>query len=431
MNPSRLQCSEWLVIVPKRTESIMNNPTSINRRTFIKSSGAIATGLALTQPFAIASNTPKRQIKIGMIGCGGRGNWISDLLLKHGGFQIVAAADYFQDRLDEYSVKFSVPAGSLFSGLSGYKKLLELKQVDAVLIESPPYFHPEQAEAAVKAGKHVFLAKPIAVDVPGSLSVGESGELARRKGLCFLVDFQTRANMAYQEAVKRVHNGAIGEYSFNECWYHAGNPFENRPSTELLMKDPANPEYRLRAWGLDQTLSGDIITEQNIHTLDVTNWLMQKNPISAFGNCSGKTRDLGDCNDHFSVIYKYADDVDANFHSRQFQANGTKPDGIYNRMFGTKGALETKYSGDIILRGKPSFRGDSTGVFASGAEANLETFYQDILNGNASNLTVPESVNSTLLSVLGREAAYSGKVITWQEMLQQNKRLQLDLDLKA
>lgn len=366
-----------------------------------------------------------------MIGCGGRGTWISDLMLKHGGFQIVAAADYFQDRLDDYSAKYSLPANRLFSGLSGYRKMLELKQVEAVLIETPPYFHPEQAEAAVKAGKHVFLAKPIAVDVPGSLSIGESGKLASDFGLCFLVDFQTRANSAYQEAVKRVHEGAIGEYSFNESYYHAGNPFENRPSTELLRQDPGNPENVLRAWGLDQTLSGDIITEQNIHTLDVTNWLMQKNPLHAFGSCSGKTRDLGNCHDHFSVIYTYDDEMDATFHSRQFAANGTKPDGIYNRLFGTGGAVETKYSGDIILRGKPSYRGDSTGVFTSGAAANLETFYQDILNGNASNSTVPDSVNSTLLAVLGREAAYSGKVVTWKELLKQNKRLELKLELSA
>lgn len=397
----------------------------------MKNTGAIATGLALAQPFAMSSTLPTRKVKVGLIGCGGRGTWISDLLLKHGGFQIVAAADYFEDRLSDYAAKDSVPANKLFSGLSGYKKLLDLKQVEAVLIESPPYFHPEQAEAAVKAGKHVFLAKPIAVDVPGSLSVGESGRLARERGLCFLVDFQTRANMAYQKAVKLVQEGAIGNFSFGESYYHAGNPFENRPSTELLRQDPANPEHRLRAWGLDQTLSGDIITEQNVHTLDVSSWIMQENPIHAFGNCSGKTRDLGDCHDHFSVIFTYANEVDNTFHSRQFQANGSKPDGIYNRMFGTEGALETRYSGDIILRGKPSFRGDSKGLFGSGAEANIETFYQDILAGNAANPTVVESVNSTLLAILGREAAYAGKVVTWQALMQQNKRLDLQLELKA
>ncbi len=401
------------------------------RRTFLKRTGTVAAGLAVTQPFAIGSTKPARQLKIGLIGCGGRGTFISDKMLKHGGYKIVAAADYFEDQLEAYAEKFSLPGTRLFSGLNGYRKLLELSDVDAVAIESPPYFHPEQAEAAVRAGKHVYLAKPIAVDVPGCTSIEESGELATRKGLCFLVDFQTRADASFQEAIRLVHEGSIGAFSFGESYYHANNPFENHPGTKLLRQDPNNPEYRLRAWGLDQILSGDIITEQNIHTLDVSSWILQEDPLTAWGNCSGKTRELGDCHDHFSVIYKFRDGVDVAFHSRQFSANGSKPDGIYNRMFGTKGALETKYSGPVILRGKPSFRGDSANLYSTGAEANLDTFYQDVTKGNAANPTVSPSVKSTLLTILGREAAYRNRILSWEELIAENKGLSHDLELKG
>ncbi len=408
----------------------MKSLTSLNRRNFIKNTSAAAAGITMIKPFAIASENPKKQIRLGFIGCGSRGQMVCNQMIKHGGYNIVAAADYFQDRLDEFSEKFDIPSSKLYSGLTGYQKLLDDKSVDAVAIESPPYFHPEQAEAAVKAGKHVYLAKPIAVDVPGSQSVEQSGKLATQKGLCFLVDFQTRANASFREAVRLVQNGAIGDYSFGQSYYHANNPFEKRSSTELLREDPSNPEYRLRAWGLDRTLSGDIITEQNIHTIDVSSWIMNEAPLSAVGNCSGKTRDLGDCNDHFSVIYYFNNGVDVAFTSRQFSAGGTQPAGIYNRMFGTDGALETTYSGKVILRGDPFYRGDSTNLYVTGIQENLETFHQSILKGDATNSTVGASVQSNLMTILGREAAYSRKILTWEELLQE-KALKLDLDLRA
>ena len=409
----------------------MSISNSFNRRAFLRNSFAAASGIAMMPSFPVTAASPARKLRIGVIGCGSRGNWLGEKMISHGGFEIVAGADYFPDRLAAFSSIFGVPESRLYSGLGGYRKLLELKDVEAVAIESPPFFHPEQAMAAVNAGKHVYLAKPVAVDVPGCLSIGESGALATRKGLVYLVDFQTRANEAYREAVRLVHEGAIGEFSFGESYYHAGNPFENRDSTQLLREDPGNPENRLRAWGLDKTLSGDIITEQNIHTLDVSSWILQRTPLAATGTCSAKTRDVGDCHDHFSVIYTFSDEIDVAFHSRQFQAGGTKPDGIYNRMFGTHGALETTYSGNIILRGKPVYRGDSKNLFATGAEANLAAFHSQVFAGEAGNPTVEPSVRSTLLTVLGREAAYSGRILSWDALMQQATRLNLDLELKA
>ena len=404
---------------------------STNRRSFLKT--MLAAGAApIVLPSISSAAHHGKKVKLGIIGTGGRGQWIGDLFAKDGGYDIVAGADYFQDRLDQFSEKLAVPANKCYSGLNGYKKLIESGGVDAVAIMSPPYFHPEQAEAAVKAGKHVYCSKPIAVDVPGCLSIDESGALATKKGLTFLVDFQTRANEFFQEAIKRVHDGALGKLCWGESFYHAGDPFGHAP--DYLKKNPNDPEARLRVWGVDQVLSGDIITEQNIHTLDVMSWIMDKTPVRARGASSQKVRPWGNCQDHFSIIFDYGNDIDVNFSSRQFNAHGTKPDGIWNRMYGEDGTLEAKYSGPVLIRGgKDTFYrgGDSAGVFTSGAIANIASFHKAVKAGDASNTTIAPSVRSNLVTILGREASYSGKTVTWKKLMKEKKALKLDLDLNA
>ncbi|MBI1983765.1 MAG: Gfo/Idh/MocA family oxidoreductase, partial [Acidobacteria bacterium] len=148
-------------------------PKRFGRRRFLAGTGAAAS-FTILKPRLVRSTAANSKIALGMIGCGQRGAWIADLFLKHGGYQMVAGADYFQDRVDAFGEKFNVENARRYTGLSCYKKLLDEK-VDAVAIESPPYFHPEQAAAAVDAGAHVFLAKPIAVDVPGCRSVEDCG----------------------------------------------------------------------------------------------------------------------------------------------------------------------------------------------------------------------------------------------------------------
>jgi predicted dehydrogenase len=250
----------------KRKTSIVNKDAGrITRRGFIAGAGAAALAFTVVKPKLVRGYDANSKIDLGIIGCGGRGTWITGLFKEHGGYNIVAVSDYFQDRIDNCGGKFDVPQSRRYSGLSGYRKLIE--KVDAVAIESPPYFHPEQAAAGVDAGKHVYVAKPIAVDVPGCKSIGASGRKASRNKKCFLVDFQTRADEFYIEALKRVRDGALGEFVFGEAIYHAGCPFGRMYDT--WRDDPNDSENRLRAWGLDKVLSGDIITEQNIHTLDV------------------------------------------------------------------------------------------------------------------------------------------------------------------
>ncbi len=390
----------------------------IDRRSFLAGAGTAAMALTLATPQAAKGYAANSKINLGIIGCGGRGSWIADLFNTHGGYNIVAAADYFQDRTDKLGDKFNIPANRRFTTLSGYKKMLESK-VDAVAIISPPYFHPQQAAAAVAAGAHVYLAKPVAVDVPGCTSIEASGSEATRKNLCFLVDFQTRANEFFIEAIKRVHRGDIGDIVFGESTYHAGR---------LGIKaEPGTPEARIRNWVFDKALSGDIITEQNIHTLDVMSWIMNTPPLHVTGTGGRKVRtDVGDCWDNFSLVYEYPNHVGITFSSRQFKAHGSKPDGIRNRMFGTKGVLETKYGGKVLIRGEKEnfYRGGDTGqIYLEGANNNIDAFHKNITEKNYKNATVAESVRSNLVTILGRTAAYQNRRVTWAELLRNQERL--------
>jgi len=395
---------------------------TFTRRKFIAGTGAAAISFSVMKPEVIFGSNANSKINIGMIGCGGRGTWITDLFMQNGNYEIVGAADYFKDKVDAFGDKFQISDKNRFTGLSGYKRLLETA-IDAVVIESPPYFHPEQAEVAIAAGKHVYLAKPIAVDVPGCKSIEDSGKTATLKNLCYLVDFQTRADQFFIEALKRVHDGALGTFAFGESSYHAGSPWENqRP---YLDSDPTNPENQLRAWGMSRALSGDIITEQNIHTLDVMSWIMNEKPVYAAGTGGHKVRtDKGSSWDHYSLVYQYPNNVGITFSSRQFKGHGTTPEGIRNRMFGSEGVLETQYGGNVIIKGDNYYRGGrSPGIFKEGAVTNIASFYENITNSNYENITVEPSVTSNLVTILGRTAALEGRPVYWHQLMKDEERL--------
>ncbi len=397
------------------------------RREFIAGTSAAAISLSIMKPEVVFGSGTNSKIKIGLIGCGGRGTWIADLFKENGNYEITGAADYFSERVDTFGEKFSIDGKKRFTGLSAYQKLLET-DLDAVVIESPPYFHPEQAKATVAAGKHVFLSKPVAVDVPGCKSIEDSGKTATLKGLCFLVDFQTRADQYFMEAIQRVHDGALGTFAFGEASYHAGNPFENQQA--ILDADPTNPENQLRAWGLSRALSGDIITEQNIHTLDVMSWIMDTKPVYAVGTGGHKVRtDKGTCWDHFTLVYQYPENVGITFSSRQFNGHGTTPEGIRNRMFGSEGVLETEYGGNVMIKGNQYYRGGrSPAIYLEGAVNNIATFHRNITEGHYENITVEPSVTSNLVTILGRTAAYQGRTVYWHQLLKDEERLMPDLE---
>jgi myo-inositol 2-dehydrogenase / D-chiro-inositol 1-dehydrogenase len=414
------------MITPKHEHS-RSNTSSITRRRFIAGTGASVFAFTVAQPELLRGAEANSKISLGLIGCGGRGKWIANLFQKHGGYNFVAVADYFQDYADEAGGKLNVPAGNRYSGLSGYRKLLEQK-LDAVVIESPPYFHPEQAAAAVDAGKHVYVAKPIAVDVPGCLTIGESGKKATAKKLCLLVDFQTRANKLYQDAVKAVHGGEIGKIVSVEANYQCGATWDHMD--QILRKDPTNPEVRLRAWGVDRVLSGDIITEQNIHALDVACWMLDAEPVRAYGTGGRKREFVGNCWDHFAVIYYFPNDLVVSFNSHQ---SGYGYDDILCRVYGLKGTADTHYFGNVTVKAKElHFDGKVGNLYSDGVETNIATFHDSITKGDCANATVPASVRSNLTTILGRMAAYKNGVVTWQEMMRANEKFTADLKgLKA
>jgi predicted dehydrogenase len=403
------------------TKLINPKSESFTRRKFIATTGTAAIGaFTIVNPLLVSGSVANTKIRIGIIGCGGRGTWIAKLFKKHGGFEVVAGADYFQDKVDEFGAQLGVPKDKLFTGLSAYKKLID-SGVDAIAIESPPYFHPEQAAAGVDAGKHVYVAKPVAVDVLGCTSIEESGLKATKNNLCFLIDFQTRANDYFIEALKRVHKGDIGEFAFGEASYHAEFPFAGQ--NKILKTDPQNAENQLRAWGISRELSGDIITEQNIHTLDVMSWIMNSNPVSAYGSCGHNVRDdIGTCSDHFALVFKYPKNVAVTFSSRQYESSSAG--GIKNRMFGSKGTLETEYGGLVRILGENSYAGGETGpIYQQGADNNIAAFYTNITSGNYANTTLLPGVTSNLVTILGRNAAYANKEVLWKDLIQSKEKL--------
>jgi predicted dehydrogenase len=389
------------------------------RRHFIAGAGTAGLSFAILKPGSVWGAEANAKINLGLIGCGGRGKWIANLFQKDGGYNVVAVFDYFQDRADEAGEKLQVPAANRYTGLSGYKRLLEQK-LDAVAIESPPYFHPQQAADAVDAGKHVYLAKPIAVDAPGCQTIAESGKKATAKKLCFLADFQTRAHPAYQEAVKRVHNGMIGRLISAEAAYFCDLYFKGMDAE--YRTNVGQPEARLRAWAVDRVLSGDLITEQNIHALDVASWILNAEPLSAYGS-GGRAREfVGDCWDHFAVIFYYPNNVLLSFSSKQV---GFGYDDIMCRVYGDKGTIDTHYAGKVWVRSQEdAFNGDSANLYEVGAVNNIATFHKSVTGGDCSNPTVAPAVRSNLTTILGRTAAYQRSEVTWAQMMKKSEKLE-------
>jgi myo-inositol 2-dehydrogenase/D-chiro-inositol 1-dehydrogenase len=390
-----------------------------DRREFLKA--AVGAPLLVSSRAARGSEANSR-LTLGFVGTGGRGTWIADLFQKHGGYEIRAAADYFQDRVDAFGEKLQVPPQRRFTGLSAYRRVLD-SDVDAVVIESPPCFHPIQAEAAVEAGKHVYLAKPVAVDVPGCRTVEQSGRRAGEKSRVFLVDFQTRTDPFYREAVKRAQYGDIGRIVCGEATYTCGPTWGDQ--AKWLQERPGDPEMRLRAWGLDRALSGDVITEQNIHALDVATWVLDKAPLRAVGSGGQRARTAGTCWDNFSVIFSFPQDVIVTFASKQL---GDGWDDICCRMYGTDGTLDTHYFGEVSIRGRLPYRGGRIpNLYTDGAVANIAAFHDAITGGDFSNATVGPSVRSNLTTIVGRTAAWRGASVTWDEVLAAGERLEPDL----
>jgi predicted dehydrogenase len=392
--------------------------TPMNRRHFLTASGA-ALSLATGKAQSGAGSERGPRLRLGLVGCGGRGSWIARLFAEDGGWQLVGVADYFRERAAGVAQAHGVGEDGVFDGLGGAERLMARGGLDAVALIAPPFFRPGQTRLAVEAGLHCYLAKPVAVDVPGCLAIQAAGEKARAAKRVFLVDFQTRADRYFLEVMGRVRDGVLGEACFGEAAYHAG-----RLGAQA---EPGTAEARLKNWVFDRALSGDIITEQNIHALDMMNWAMNHvNPVSATGTGGRKVRtDVGDCWDHFALVFRYPGNVGVTFSSRQFNAHGAR-DTISMKLFGSRGVLESEYGGTVMIRGPKDVYhrgGASPGIYEEAVRANIRTFHQSITQGVTDNATLEPSVQSNLITVLGRMAAYGGGTVTWEEMLASRERL--------
>jgi myo-inositol 2-dehydrogenase/D-chiro-inositol 1-dehydrogenase len=396
----------------------LTNDGNISRRHFMKGAAATA-GFFMVSPHSITGTAANSAPQIGVVGCGGRGRFVARFFPEHTDAKIFAAADSFADRVEQIGRMFKLDKANLFQGLDGYKELLKL-DVDAVVVTSPPYFHPEHVAAATAAKKHVYLAKPIAVDVPGCRSILSSGEAAEGKR-SFLVDFQTRSQPYFIEAAKRVHEGAIGVPVCGQIFYQTGRlgP-QDRPGM-------SPGEARLRNWVFDKILSGDIIVEQNIHVLDVSNWYLNSHPVKAYGTGGRKGRtDVGDCWDHFIVIFYYPDDVRIDFSSSQFL------EGFHDmcmRVYGTRGTVDSHYGGPVKITGRSPWEGGNTpDIYSEGTITNVKNFVSSLHAGKYIN-NAKESVRSNLTSILGRMAAYTENVVTWDDMMKADEKLETEIQL--
>ncbi|MCP4611986.1 MAG: Gfo/Idh/MocA family oxidoreductase [Planctomycetes bacterium] len=394
---------------------------SMTRRSFMSGVGATALSFTIVKPGSVCGTGANSRIEAGCIGLGSRGKMIARMLKKHGGYQITAVADYFPNIAKTAGEQLKISKARRFSGLSGYTKLIESK-VDAVFLETPPYCFPEHVEAAVKADCHVYIAKPLACDVPGCLKIARMAQKAKEKKKVFLVDFQTRTDPFYIEGIKRVQDGVIGKVGMLSSEYN-DESFSDPPKT-------ANIESRLQhlIWVNDNELGGSYLVNAGIHAIDVALWITDQLPISAMGSSRITRRQShGDSHDVYSVTYEFADGLILNHRGEHLKNRfGFRCDCFAQ---GRDGYLETGYNGRVrILGNRDGYRGgEVVNLYPSGAERNIDTFYKCVSNSIYENPTVEPSVNSTLATILGREAAERNTKLTWDEVIRENKKLEVDL----
>ena len=381
------------------------------------------------------------KIRVGLVGAGyrGRGALVNVLSLNMN-VEIVALADISQESIDicmdavknhrtrEGRLKgFNVTPDRAYVGLDAYKKVIDSDDVDVVFLTTPPGFRPEHFEYAVKAGKHAFIEKPVGVDPVGIRRVMEAAKLSKQKGLGVLAGTQRRHQPLYLEALKRVQDGAIGDVISGYMYWNGGSIWyrDRKPGM-------SEADYWLYNWYHVDWMSGDHIVEQHLHNLDVMNWYMGDHPAKAYGMGGRQfhTDRGGNIYDHFSIEYEYADGRRVTGMCRQI--GGT--DSRNKEMFiGSKGVLDMNNK-TAEISGETSWNFKSAGrnqVYDFSKEYELE--HKDFIESLRAGKPLNESMNvaqSTMTAVLGREAAYTGKVITWDDMMASDLNL-MPADVKS
>ena len=403
----------------------------LKRREFVKASAGAAAGLILVKPGSVYGTPANDAIAVGIIGCGGRGTSDGRELI-NAGARIVALHDLFDDRLNESRARLDklheekglpkIEDKMLFRGPDAYRQLLARPEVDAVLITSPPYFHPEHFEASVDANKHCFLEKPVATDVAGTKKIEKAGRKGAGK-ISMAVGFQSHYAEAYQEMVRRIHAGAIGELVCAQTYYYARDlPRKAKPEMTAL-------EARVRNWVFDRVLSGDILVEQNIHVLDIVNWVTRAHPVSAMATGGKKARLDVDTWDHYNVTFVYPGNLHVSFNSTQYGKNSYSSQ--TQRFLGTNGFAEASFSrfGVRIVGDEPWDSGVEDGLRDSVAR-KMTAFLESARTKNYVNETA-QGVESTLTAILGRTAAYERQEKTWDDVAKSNDRWKEKVDISS
>ncbi len=385
----------------------------ISRRQFVRTSVG-ASGLVIMPSRTALGFQANSAVTLGVVGCGGRGSGVAAKMRQHAPCRVIALADVFADRLEEASRRFAADSPRTWQGFDAYEKLLA-SEVDAVLIASPPYYHPQQFEAAVAAGKHIYLEKPVAVDTAGCLRVLEAGKQVRDRSV--MVGFQSRARKDLKEGVRRLREGAIGPVVCGKAYYNSGHlGRRDRPGMSAQ-------EARLRNWVFDRVLSGDILVEQNIHVIDICNWAIGALPVKAYGTGGRKIRtEVGDTWDRYEVLFTYPGDVVVAFTSTQFMNLGW--DNAGEAFYGPKGDFEVLGWATDARRVRIRHTEQDVWYYEEHPGDMEVDKFQAFFKGIQANQPVNETtqgVEATLSAILGRTAAYRGREITWDEMLDERE----------
>jgi len=401
-----------------------NNASQTNRRDFLKTGAAVTAGVAASSLNAGAFAASSDTLRVGLIGCGGRGTGAAaQALSADPKTKLVAIGDAFGDQIDrslknlsETSVgsRVQVSEENRFTGFDAYQKVID--NVDVVLLTTPPHFRPQHLAAAVDAGKHVFVEKPVAVDAAGVRSILKTCEVAKQKNLSIVSGLCWRYHYGMRETFDQILNGGIGDIVALQCSYN----------TRGLWQKPRQPswsdmEWQLRNWLYFTWLSGDFITEQHIHSLDKVGWAMgDVPPIRCSGTGGRQTRTehgYGHVFDHFAICYEYENGVKA--FSRCRQQDGCDVD-VSDHVFGTKGKADVfkhrtlAHNGEVMWR----FKGKKGNMY----QIEHDEFFASIRSGNPINNGEYMS-RSTMLAIMGRMAAYTGKTITWKDAMESKEEL--------
>jgi myo-inositol 2-dehydrogenase/D-chiro-inositol 1-dehydrogenase len=415
-----------------QTESKMTvgNSERIGRREFVAGAAATAAAMMTQKTTNAQTDDPinRRKIKLGLVGCGGRGKWIAGLFQKDGGYDIHAVADYFPQVADAAGDAFGVDKPRRFSGLSGYRKLIE-SGVEAVALETPPCFFPEHVQAAVDAGLHVYMAKPVAVDVPGCLQVQAAAKKATAQQQCFLVDYQMPTDPYILECAKRFRDGALGNLGVVKSYYYGGL-FSDPPFTE-------NIESRLRhlVWVNDVAIGGSYHVNACIHPIQAMMWMLDKTPIAAMGiSRTARAEAHGDSHDMYGITYEFDDGLFWTHTGRHSGGEKGPQAPLATCEFLGDAYMIIGYGGRALIRGGPGHYAGGTveNLYGAGASRNIATFYQNVTEADCSNISVHMAIDSCLATILARDACLRKGRITMEELMKANQRIEADLDgLKA